>query len=114
MFLRRVRGGLSPPGHPRSLLDTRCDAHPDDRRIRYLAALKRLGLLNRVGEAKLGAVAKAMDGYWGRTLDLWPGLAGNGRCAQGWLGTLLLGGRDSPPLHHLLLDGMLSGRLRFW
>lgn len=93
------------------LLDRQCDTHPDDRREAYLVRLNRLGLLNRAGEAKLPAVAVALDQYWGETLALWPRLTVNGRCAQKWLGSLLWGEHCSPPLHHLLLEGMLVARL---
>ena len=76
-----------------------------------MVRLDRLSLLNRAAEAKLPALAMAMDQYWGNTLALWPRLMSNGRCAQKWLGTLLLGEHDSPPLHHLLLEGMLVARV---
>lgn len=94
-----------------ALLDVDGGEHPDDRRMRYLGALDRLRLLNRGGKADLHGLARAMDGYWGTTLDVWPGLREGGRCGQRWLGRLLLSGRDSPPLHHLLLEAMLSARL---
>ena len=97
-----------------ALLDRVCDQHPDDRRMDYLAALRRLDMLDRAGEAKLPSIARAMDGYWGRTLDLWPGLAKEGRCRQGWLGRLLRGEHGSPPLHHLLLELLMNARLRHW
>ncbi|OQW42390.1 MAG: hypothetical protein A4S12_00615 [Proteobacteria bacterium SG_bin5] len=83
------------------------EVHPDDRREGYLEDLHRLGLLNRRGEANLPALAKAMDGYWGTTLDLWPSLRRDGRCMQRWLGGLMLREHRSPPLHHLLLEGLL-------
>ena len=90
------------------LLDERCETHPDDRREAYLQRLGRLGMLNRVGEAKLPSVSDLVDARWYRVLGRWPGLARNGRCVQGWLGTLLMGGHGSPPLHHLLLEGALE------
>lgn len=93
------------------LLDAHGGEHPDDRRMRYLGALDRLRLLNQAGEANLHGVARAMDGYWGTTLDVWPGLRSAGQCEQRWLGGLLLSGRDAPPLHHLLLELLLTGRL---
>ena len=91
-----------------ALLDDRVDVHPDDRREIYLQRLGRLGMLNRRGEAKLPAVAEAVKVRWGAVLGLWPGLARNGACLQGWLGALLMGEHGSPPLHHLLLDGALK------
>ena len=91
-----------------ALLDERCDIHPDDRREMYLQRLARVGMLNRLGEAKLPAIATLMEFRWGGVLVLWPGLARDGRCVQGWLGTLLMGGHGSPPLHHLLLEGALA------
>ena len=72
-----------------TLLDQQCDTHPDDRREAYLVRLDRVGLLNRTAEAKLPALATAMDGYWGGTLEFWPRLTNNGRCTQKWLGALL-------------------------
>jgi len=90
------------------LLDMSCDTHPDDRRELYLQRLGRLGMLNRLGEAKLPAVAGVMDARWSAVLGLWPGVARDGRCVQGWLGALLMGGHGSPPLHHLLLEGALN------
>lgn len=65
-----------------ALLDARCAVHPDDRREDNLRRLKRLGMLNRAGEANLYKVAKAMDGRYGSTLLLWPDLISNGRCGQ--------------------------------
>lgn len=98
-----------------ALLDRECDVHPDDQREGYLGRLKGRGMLNRAGEANLPALAAALDTRWGGVLDLWPALRKNGRCAQSWLGTLLLGEHGSPPLHHLLLEGMLEpGRWRPW
>lgn len=91
-----------------TLLDERVDVHPDDRREIYLQRLGRLGMLNRRGEAKLPAVAEAVNVRWGGVLGLWPGLARDGVCLQGWLGALLMGEHGSPPLHHLLLDGALK------
>ncbi|QCB43627.1 hypothetical protein E5673_16475 [Sphingomonas sp. PAMC26645] len=82
--------------------------HPDDRREVYLQALDGLGLLNRIGEANLPGIAKAMDARWGGSLDLWPRLRRDGRCEQGWLATLLTGEHVGPPLHHLLLEGLLA------
>ena len=93
------------------LLDADGGEHPEDRRMRYLVGLDRLRFLNRAGEANLHGVARAMDGYWGTTLDVWPGLRSARQCEQRWLGELLLSARDSPPLHHLLLELMLVGRL---
>ena len=90
------------------LLDVRGELHPDDRREGYLCRLKKLGMLNRVGEANLHAVARAIDARYGSTLLLWPELVSNGRCGQRWLGRLLMGEHGSPPLHHLLLQGWLS------
>lgn len=90
------------------LLDLSCDTHPDDRRELYLQRLGRLGMLNRLGEAKLPAVAGVMDARWSAVLGHWPGLARDGRCVQGWLGALLMGRHGSPPLHHLLLEGALN------
>ncbi|MEE4209569.1 MAG: TniQ family protein [Parvularcula sp.] len=84
------------------------EIHPDDRREGYLEALNDLGLLNRQGEAKLPAIAEAMDAHWGDMLDIWPRLRNAGRCDQGWLGALLMREDTSPPLHHLLLEGMLA------
>jgi hypothetical protein len=84
------------------------EVHPDDRREGYLQGLDQLRLVNRLGEAKLPALARAMDAYWGTTLDLWPRLREGGRCEQGWLGALLMREHRSPPLHHLLLEGMLA------
>lgn len=84
------------------------EVHPDDRRAGYMEGLRRLGLVNRLGGAKLPGLAKAMDGYWGTTLDLWPRLRGSRGCEQGWLGTLLMREHRSPPLHHLLLEGLLG------
>lgn len=92
------------------LLDREYEQHPDDRRMEYLRRLERLGLLNRAGMADLGKVARALDGWWGSTLRLWPGLLRDGRCRQRWLGALLWGEHGSPPLHHLLLEQMLDGR----
>ena len=86
------------------------EVHPDDRRTGYLDGLHRLGLVNRLGEANLPGLAVAMDGYWGSTLDLWPRLRNNGRCEQGWLHALLMREDRSPPLHHLLLEGLLGAR----
>lgn len=71
-----------------------------------------LSLLNRKGEADLGKVAKAIDGYWGDSLDFWPGLRKDGRCEQRWLGALLWGEHRSPPLHHILLEGLLNASIR--
>lgn len=111
---RRVRGDLVALARVSdALLDRECDQHPDDRREGYLRRLAVLGLLNRAGEANLARVASALDGYWGETLDIWPGLTNGGRCAQGWLGALLWGRHGRPPLHHLLLDVMLAARIRF-
>ena len=93
------------------LLDAVGGEHPEDRRMRYLGALERLRLLDRAGAANLHGLAGAMDGYWGTTLDLWPGLRRAGQCKQRWLGGLLVGGRDTPPLHHLLLELLFAGRL---
>ena len=89
------------------ILDSRCDEHPDDRRERYLQRLNAIGFLTRKGEANLARIAKAMDSYWGDTLSVWPGLTSAGKCAQGWLGRLLLGQHRSPPLHHLFLEWLL-------
>jgi hypothetical protein len=94
-----------------ALLGRQRDSHPDNRRDSYLSRLERLDLLNRAAEAKLPALAMALDQFWGNTLDLWPRLRSNGRCAQKWLGTLLRGEHESPPLHHLLLEGMLAARV---
>jgi len=94
-----------------ALLDRECDEQPEDRRMRYLDRLNRLALLNKEGAANLQRLARAMDGYWGTTLDVWQGLRRDGRCAQGWLSELLWGGRACAPLYHLLLDGLLNGRL---
>lgn len=91
-----------------ALLDLRCDTHPDDRREGYLQRLDRLGMLNRRGEAKLPAIASVVDARWSAILGQWQGLARDGRCVQGWLGALLMGGHGSPPLHHLLLEGALG------
>lgn len=93
------------------LLDAEGEEHPENRRMRYLAALDRLQLLDSAGAAHLHGLARAMDGYWGTTLDVWPGLRSAGRCDQRWLGGLLMAGRDAPPLHHLLLGLLLIGRL---
>ncbi|WP_156347043.1 TniQ family protein [Sphingomonas sp. Leaf33] len=93
-----------------SVLNDCGETHPDDRREAYLQGLDGLGLLNRIGEANLPGIAKAMDGRWGESLDLWPRLRRDGRCEQGWLATLLTGEHVSPPLHHLLLEGLLSAR----
>ncbi len=89
------------------LLNDWDEFHPDDRREGYLEDLKRLDMLNRLGEANLPAIAGAMDGYWGCTLDLWPRLRRDGRCEQAWLSALLMREHQSPPLHHLLLEGLL-------
>lgn len=94
------------------VLNDRADVHPDDRRESYLEGLEDRRLLNRAGEAKLPALAKAMDGYWGTTLDLWPSLRRDGQCAQGWLHRLVVGEHGSPPLHHLLLEGLLTAGVR--
>ena len=90
------------------LLDRRCDQHPDDRREGYLRRLLNVRMLNKAGEAKLSAIAAAMDSRWGSLLSLWPELSNNGRCSQSWLGALLMGEHGSPVLHHLLLEGMLE------
>ena len=90
------------------LLDERCDTDPDDRREIYLQRLNDLGMLNRVGEAKLSAVAHLVGARWSRSLGYWPGLVRDGQCAQGWLWTLLLGDHNSPALHHLLFDGAIA------
>lgn len=90
------------------LLDERGEVHPDDRREGYLRRLARMHMLNRLGEAKLPAVAGIVDARWGVTLQRWPGLARDGRCRQGWLGALLMGAHGSPPLHHILLEGTLD------
>lgn len=95
------------------LLDRRCDEHPDDRREGYLRRLSEVRLLNRAGEAKLSAIASAMDVRWGSLLGLWSGLAEQGRCRQSWLGALLMGEHGSPALHHLLLEGLLQFRQRW-
>lgn len=84
------------------------EIHPDERRECYLEGLQSLSMLNRSGAAKLPALAKAMDGYWGTTLDHWPTLRRGGGCEQGWLHRLLLGEHGSPPLHHMLLEGLLA------
>ncbi|MDQ2877488.1 MAG: hypothetical protein M3R41_00225 [Pseudomonadota bacterium] len=94
--------------HSDFLLDGRSGLCPDDRREEYLVRLQAMRMLNVAGEAKLPAIARSMDVWWGRTLDRWPGLARDGMCQQGWLGALLVGGHGSPPLHHLLLEGMLD------
>lgn len=93
------------------LLDQEPEGDPEGCRADYLDDLRRLRLLNREGAADLQGVARAMDGYWGTTLDVWPGLRHGGLCGEKWLGALLWGGRDAPTLHHLLLRGMLDGRL---
>lgn len=95
-----------------ALLDREPQGDPEGRRMDYLDDLRRLRLLNREGAADLHGVARAMDGYWGTTLDVWPGLRRAGRCRERWLGGLLWSGRCAPTLHHLLLQGMLDGRLR--
>lgn len=92
-----------------SVLNDCGELHPDDRREFYLEGLAALGLLNRRGEAKLPAIARAMDECWGGTLDLWPRLRRDGCCEQGWLSSLLIDDHGSPPLHHLLLEAVLSG-----
>lgn len=90
------------------LLDNHGEVHPDDRREGYLQRLDRLRMLNRVGEARLPAVAGIVEARWGETLGRWPGLARDGRCRQGWLGALLMGAHGSPPLHHILFEGALA------
>ncbi len=94
------------------VLNDRSDLHPDERREDYLQALDALGMLNRLGEAKLPAVADAMRRYWGTTLRHWPTLWRDERCEQGWLQRLLVGEHGSPPLHHLLLEDLLLALLR--
>jgi hypothetical protein len=90
------------------LLDDYRQVHPDDRREYYLQELDTAGMLNKAGEANLFQIAQAMTRYWGDTLRIWPGLQANGECSQRWLGALLWGGESSPPLHHLLLSGLLE------
>lgn len=90
------------------LLDRQCDQHPDDRREGYLRRLLNVRMLNKAGEAKLSAIATAMDRRWGGLLNLWPELSEKGRCSQSWLGALLMGEHRSPALHHLLLEGLLE------
>ena len=91
-----------------AILDQRPGGHPDDRRETYLQQLNELGMLDRTGEANLAAIAAAMLSRWGMVLVLWPGLMDRNGCAQGWIGTLLMGEHRSPPLHHLLLNGMTA------
>lgn len=90
------------------LLDDHRQVHPVDRRAYYLEELDRAGMLDRAGEANLFKVAQAMTRYWGDTLRIWHGLEADGQCSQRWIGGLLWGGGSSPPLHHLLLAGMLK------
>lgn len=94
-----------------ALLDREPHGCLDDDRESYLRRLARLRLLNRRGEADLHGIALAMDRCWGSTMGMWSGLTRGGRCAEGWLGQMLWSGRASPPLHHVLLRGMLDSRL---
>lgn len=64
------------------VLNDRGEVDPDERREAYLQDLDQIDMLNRLGEAKLPAIARAMDAYWGSTLDLWPQLRRDGRCEQ--------------------------------
>lgn len=91
-----------------ALLDERPDGDPVARRRIYIERMGPLGMLNRHGDAKLPAVAEAVEMRWGPTLGLWPGLTRAGRCSQAWLAAIMTGGHGGAPLHHLLLEGTLG------
>ncbi|SEL90750.1 TniQ protein [Sphingomonas palmae] len=95
-----------------ALLNDRGGEDPALRLADRMSALEALGMTDRRGHANLPRIAQAMDRYWGPTLDVWPGLRLDGRCGLGWLVPLFTFGGRAPPLHHLLLERLLSALTR--